>query len=90
MLHHEWAGTNKAAKARSARLARPVPALSSLLLPFPPLPGGDITLTEKTTKARRSKLWRCFNQPVATGINSLGFGGHKPQNSKKIRVGNFL
>jgi len=51
MLYHERAGPDKAAKAGSARLVRAVPALASLLLPFLPLAGGDISLTEKTTVA---------------------------------------
>ena len=62
--------SNKTAKAGAARLVRAVPALASLLLPFPPLAGGDITLTEKTTAAAalRTTGW-CFIQPVATGLN---------------------
>ena len=44
-------GENKVAKAGSARLVRAVPALASLLLPFLPLVGGDISITEKTTVA---------------------------------------
>ena len=72
MLYHERAGPDKAAKAGSARLVRAVPALASLLLPFLPLAGvGDIVLTEKTARAQRSKPWRCFIQPVATGLNAV-------------------
>lgn len=54
MPYHEWAGANKAAKAGAARLVRAVPVLASLLLPFLPLAGGDITLTEKTTVAAKA------------------------------------
>jgi len=52
MLYHERAGPDKAAKAGAARLVRAVLALASLLLPFLPLAGGYIPLTEKTARAR--------------------------------------
>jgi len=43
-----------------------------LLLPFRPLAGGDITITENTTvaAAQRAPGW-CFIQPVATGLNAV-------------------
>ena len=53
MPYHERAGTDKAAKAGSARLVRAVPALASLLLPFLPLAGGDHVISRKDHRGGR-------------------------------------